>query len=860
MASSRFPGTEGRPLQIRTNLYPLRISNGLLVGIYEIKGRLIPSENTNLDADLIVSRADIHWYELFALFAKCYSDEFENSDIRRCIIRGPSTPNGLKVYVLPAMSSRAIQIGEKQSFSMPAYDRGEVIGTHQLFVNCLQTINIHDQNVCADFKDLMQDNVTELLKRLYFDRGYKLMHKDLYTKEDKQVVCGVIDVLKGMRVRVHTEVKGHPMLSINMAFLFCFRVNIQLLQVYAALFLDWPLEEVDFHADMLKGVTIEGSDLRFFRELVKGFKIKVTQLSHDTFRVLDITQEPASKVYVGPTKLTDHYSNEGYPVLLPLMNAVVVKRGSHEMSVPMEFCMLSESLQKLKYVMEHVKEQISDIVAVAPRPRFDYIDAIGEKLTAALEVPKRELTLLTGLQVGLGPPISLEARVLDNPETTFAMEPPFMAVPFKTKSVKYVFFDLSTPEPGISSSQVMEKFINYLHDQDINITPNDLLHERRFQDSAINPLPLTYLASDFRHEILAVFKKLSDGTFNYDKNCHHLMFFVLFPAPKLYPVDGLKILRETGKNLFTPAGYVSQFMKPRTFGRLDELKIAFNLAMQINAKLGGTNNTPTDANKRWQDFVAVSTMFVGIDTRNFNDRRANGVVTIATSYDTTGMKYRFYRRRINGSSRITIRWEGIIGDALAKFEGPFPKRVLIFRAGMDDNQLVNFESRSEVSQIEAVLKNWCWVRNYEVPKVTFIGYSKSHNVRFMRTDDMKEVEVDPAYEGEMAYNVPRGTVVDHTITSVETFYLVSHVATKGTANPSKYFIIEDKNNIPANDLLFLLHTMSNLTPRSCVPGRRPLPIAYCKLLLNYTFKSMAEFDRTDIGDIPESLRTTPFFI
>uniref|UniRef100_A0A7E4V7A5 Piwi domain-containing protein n=1 Tax=Panagrellus redivivus TaxID=6233 RepID=A0A7E4V7A5_PANRE len=885
-----FPGTEGRPLQIRTNLFPInRQDEGLEVGVYMVEGVRILHAQPGGDrrgrggpprgggaAGRAISSEPIPIFpnELFDIFCRILDPDLGGAG--RIPLKGYSTrdDNTMQIFVIPPIPQSVLPLMTPRLFHEVDKRRGKVVGNINMTVKYLRNVDFYAMQVYNDFRELMKTGLIESLAMLFKNQNYIQIGNNLFTLQGKKSIYNVIDVLGGMKVRIHTEVLQRPMLSINMTFATCLRVTVPLLYVYLALIIRRDISEIQFRiTDLPKDLTLSGGHLEAFRQVVKGLDIQSHEVYNRThqgrYKVTDITTLPASKIRCKDrqaTPLNEYFISNGYDILLPHMNAVEVKRGAKTYSIPMEHCFVSDTPQKLRHSMTLFKRDIIALTAIPPEPRFQFIDKIGRELSHCLAAPDdAQRTLLTDLNMRIDAPISMEARVLDQPATHFKEKPNFLAMPYTRKKVQYIFFNLATTTPflyGPPPVKSLEGFIYYLYERlNIDIDWRDMLYAHDFQRDT--PLSDKRLLADFTNKIQEVLGHLRDGNISYYPEEHQLIFFVLLPDEAQYDTA---VLRGTGKAMLTSAGFVSQFFRPENFIKLNTDAIRFHVAMKVNAKLGGINNIPIDSNLRWNRFLEIPTMFVGIDTRNSTERNQRGIVAVSASCNVEATQYAFYRRRNHLDSRYSINWTGIIDDALRNFHGPFPERVFILRAGMDEHNLAKGEAMSEIYEIEVVMENYCYSIGKPRPKITYIGYNRAHNIRFMRDDDILTLPVDPEYRNDdgLRYNVPRGTVVDHQITHRSTFYMVTHTTNQGTVKPVKYIITKDDNFIVANDLLSVLYTLCCLTPRTNFPIRRPLPIAYCSLLLDHTVDTLAdpyadaEIDRPI--NIHRNLKAIPFFV
>uniref|UniRef100_A0A7E4ULD1 Piwi domain-containing protein n=1 Tax=Panagrellus redivivus TaxID=6233 RepID=A0A7E4ULD1_PANRE len=863
-----FPGSEGRPIVVKTNLFPLDIGNpALRIGIYHVKGtrRLAPQPPRRDQRPRPPGPTDptrIRSNELYECFLRAFRRELEEG--RRNTIKGVTTLNTdteeeLRIYVIPPLPQGVLPRGLAQIVNLDHNVRGRSAGTNILNVTYMRNVDFSEQAVFSDFRELMKVGLMDSLTAIFTRHNFFRIKNDLFTMIDKRVVCNVLDVLMGMKIRVHTDVIGSPMLSINMTFTSCLRVSAPLLLVYAAMILKRNVNEVTFRLQDFAGALISGPRLEEFRSLVNNFEIEIPNLrdvqNFQRSKLVGISTEPASALSVNGVNLNTYYDNAGFRIALPHMNAVMIRRGQRTLHVPMELCQLSSTPQKLAHALSQFKKEIITATAVPPVPRFGFIESIGNDITEALSDPHVGQMLLSDLQVRLQRCVNVNARVLDEPETHHKLSPYTYAMPYTAKNVKYVLLDLSRNDPNPERTKALiQDFVHFMCDRLLmTIDWRDLLFEHAFNlDQPV------YAVFDEMQAVLAdVFRRLATrDRIDYSPSHDQVVFFVVLPDTN---VD----FYGCAKNLITQAGYVSQCINEDTLLRLTDFSTKLNLALKVNAKLGGINNVPTEGNFRWMSFIMAPTMFIGIDTRNSKERNQRGIVAISVSINADATKYKFFVRRNDESSRYSVPindWMEIVYESLAAFIGPLPQRVFILRAGMDEFNISKGESLSECMEIGGIFRHWFDQNcpNVSPPPVTYLGYNRAHNVRFMNNVGARDVRgSDPP-----DLNVPRGTVIDHQITHPNTFYLVTHETVAGTLKPAKYYIVTDENSICANDMLVVVYTLCCMAPRCNFPIRRPLPLAYCRLLLNYAVGTCDDVFAVgrNAAPIPENLSMTPFFI
>ncbi|KAL9625941.1 MAG: hypothetical protein Q9204_007714 [Flavoplaca sp. TL-2023a] len=140
----------------------------------------------------------------------------------------------------------------------------------------------------------------------------------------------------------------------------------------------------------------------------------------------------------------------------------------------------------------------------------------------------------------------------------------------------------------------------------------------------------------------------------------------------------------------------------------------------------------------------------------------------------------------------------MIGERLAAWfrrNGNLPERIMIYRDGVGEPQ---FEEvvEEELSQIEAA----CEIRydtktTGDYPKISMFVCGKGHHTRFYPTQNQDG-------DDTRGQNCRNGTVVDRGVTSEHwwDFFLQAHHAFQGTAQPTRYIVVRDDNQLDANTL------------------------------------------------------------
>ncbi|KAI1815099.1 Piwi-domain-containing protein [Poronia punctata] len=234
-----------------------------------------------------------------------------------------------------------------------------------------------------------------------------------------------------------------------------------------------------------------------------------------------------------------------------------------------------------------------------------------------------------------------------------------------------------------------------------------------------------------------------------------------------------------------------------------------NVAMKVNAKLGGSTCRVAPANARGSPFFKVPTMIIGVDvTHHGADTPSASIAAITMSVDkfatrylacaeANGQKEEILRPELIQSlfPRMVRNWKSING---------LPEHVYYFRDGTDEGQFRTI-LEVEVEEFRRVFREL----NMPPPKFTVIVATKRHHIRFFPSGNA----------GDKNGNPLPGTLVDQDATHPThyDFYLCSHVAIQGTARPVHYQVLLDEAGVPPNHLQKMIYHQCYQYVRSTTP-------------------------------------------
>jgi len=165
--------------------------------------------------------------------------------------------------------------------------------------------------------------------------------------------------------------------------------------------------------------------------------------------------------------------------------------------------------------------------------------------------------------------------------------------------------------------------------------------------------------------------------------------------------------------------------------------------------------------------------------------------------------------------------KGLLLNILAqRARGPFkefPNRIIYFREGVSESRLEQ-TMMDEMTQIAAAYQN----AGKKPPSIIGIVLQKNHSTRFL-----------PANRDDPNANLPPGTCIRDSYVhpgKFPSFYLIPHVAIKGTARPTRYFVIRNDLKVGMDLLQHFIYHLCYLFARATRSVSVPAP-AYMAALL-----------------------------
>ncbi|KAB5542391.1 Piwi domain-containing protein [Coniochaeta sp. 2T2.1] len=237
---------------------------------------------------------------------------------------------------------------------------------------------------------------------------------------------------------------------------------------------------------------------------------------------------------------------------------------------------------------------------------------------------------------------------------------------------------------------------------------------------------------------------------------------------------------------------------------------ASNVAMKVNAKLGGITSRIPGSKPNEPAFFKVPTMMIGCDVSHASPgSKAASMAAMTCSMDKDGAFF-VGTCETNGyrvECLLPQNVRSMLRDPIRMFvknNKVAPKHVFYLRDGVSEGQFCHIKEY----EVKAIRAAFLEVTG-QVPKITTIIATKRHHIRFFPEKASADRNGNP---------LP-GTLIDREVTHPfhYDFYLCSHVAIQGTARPVHYHVIDDEVKMKPDDLHKMLYQQCYQYIRATTP-------------------------------------------
>ncbi|TYH53560.1 hypothetical protein ES332_D09G107800v1 [Gossypium tomentosum] len=314
----------------------------------------------------------------------------------------------------------------------------------------------------------------------------------------------------------------------------------------------------------------------------------------------------------------------------------------------------------------------------------------------------------------------------------------------------------------------------------------------------------------------------------------------------------------------TELGIVSQCCKPVQAAKFSNQYFE-NVALKINAKVGGRNTVLNDAILRRIPLVTdVPTIIFGacVSHPPPGEDSSSSIAAVVASMDWPELTK--YRGVVSAQTdRVEIIQDlykqtkdpqkglvegGMVRELLVAFfksTRQKPSRIIFYRDGVSEGQF----SQVLLYEMDAIRKACSSLQEGYMPRVTFVVVQKRHHTRLFPTDRNKT---------DRSGNILPGTVVDTSICHPTEFdfYLNSHAGSQGTSKSTHYHVLFDENGFTA-DILQVLTNSLCYTYARCTKSVSIVPPAYYAHLAAFRARYYIEDEMSDGGSTGVGVRPLP---
>ncbi|KZV75778.1 Piwi-domain-containing protein [Peniophora sp. CONT] len=562
--------------------------------------------------------------------------------------------------------------------------------------------------------------------------------------------------------------------------------------------------------------------------------------------------------------------------------------------VPAEFCIVAAGQILRRALTPRQTQDMLDFTKTKPHERLGQIKQVVNG--PFLNYAQSPYIQQTGLQISVEP-IQANSRMLDRPGIQFA-NPRNPAKPV-----------MVTPQPDTSWRVVNQIFINTRRSCWAVVNFSEARSDQVMQ--VARELQQRCVARGM--DVQGLTEPVVVGN---NQNPRQAMYSALAQyhageqnAP---PVSGMMVLVVLPRNNAggeqrkavkfwgdCETGVVTQCMKQEKVvqqgNQIDQY--CNNMAIKINAKLGGTNSLPLS--KHVTDMLhggrfMVFGADVGHPGPSVTDRPSICALTASIDADATRFISRAFIQHPRQETMDPTKLEDMVYDcilACAQRNNAVPANFLFYRDGVSEGE---FEKVSHF-EIPAIEKAWIrfWhdnLENMQRGKVKFVptdvkkGWHPPLKLTFVVVGKRHHIKLFPGQGGQSdrSGNVPGGTVVDRDIvapTSLD-FYLQSHGGLLGTSRSSHYTVLANTTGsgqgMSIDDLQAVSHYLCYAYARATRAVSIPAPVYYADLIcararfhLNDNGQTFSDGGSGDFNEqywtsifkeVHEGQRNRPFFM
>ncbi|KAF8436955.1 Piwi domain-containing protein [Boletus edulis BED1] len=528
------------------------------------------------------------------------------------------------------------------------------------------------------------------------------------------------------------------------------------------------------------------------------------------------------------TTTVQAYFREAYNITLRYPDAIGVKIGGGSI-VPIELCVIAPDQRFTRKLPQELTKKMVEFTSDKPKARLESIRRGIVGAGAALDYATSPFVRDAEMEVSTTPTM-IDGKVLSTPEMQYKRG---------TQVPRFGAWNVMNQQFREPQNIACWAVVDYGH-------PKDRPANERFarmisencQKLGMSIVPLqTYVTgngSNVTQDLIQAAKKAAAA---HNVGQPDLIVVIL-------PSSAAEIRFDVKRYGDVLHGVVTQCVRVDKVARAND-QYCNNVAMKINAKLGGVNTVPNAS--VLMNLAKSAYMIMGADVGH----PAPGVLdqpsvaSLVASYDRQAMKYRAYTTIQPPRMETIEELQHMIFRALDDFGQEHrraPEKIIFFRDGLSEGEYRNVaekEFKDIKDAIERVWKERGLPPQMKRPAVTFIVVGKRHHVRFFPQNER---------DADRSGNCPAGFVADEGIGNpiAKDYYLLSHGGLLGTSRPSHYIVIQDENFSNNKEVLqelsfALCHAYARATRSVSIPA----PVYYADLVCgraNFHFAPELKYD------------------
>ncbi|KAF9228654.1 Piwi-domain-containing protein [Gyrodon lividus] len=487
------------------------------------------------------------------------------------------------------------------------------------------------------------------------------------------------------------------------------------------------------------------------------------------------------------------YFRETYNIALKYPDALGIEVGRGAI-IPVELCIVEPDQRYIRKLPQESTKKMVDFTSEKPKARLDAIQRGIRGAGSVLDYNSSIFVKDAGLEISSSPTI-IDGKVLSTPPMQYKPGSQPLASFSAWNAVNQQFFK----PKNIARWAVVDYSPNPSRDRPAN--------ERFIRMLGENCQKLgTY------HQWSSDLKQAARHATGHETLQPDLILVIL-------PSSAADIRFSVKQHGDVLKGVVTQCVRVDKIARAND-QYCNNVAMKINAKLGGVNAVPQSrvlSELAKQPFIIMGAD-VGHPAPGVSDQPS--VASLVWSYDPEAMRYEAFTSIQPPRLETIEHLYGMVKKAIKDFGHP-PSRIVFFRDGLSESEYAKVAEK-EIQDIKTAIDELWNEKAVTRPKptLTFIVVGKRHHVRFFPQSDQ---------DGDKSGNCPAGFVADQGIGNpiAKDYYLQSHGGLLGTSRPSHYVVIRDENfSNNVDSLQELSFTLCHAYARATRSVSIPAPV-YC---------------------------------